>query len=104
MVNSRTMALTGLSILATYLCIKYDLIADMPTALIGLAVVLPLVFTISASFERRDKALIQYGSLNASLAMMFCTHKSWLGAANVDAPLRNQKVSDTSEELLTLIK
>ena len=65
---------------------------------------LPLVFTISASFERRNKALIQYGSLNASLAMMFCTHKSWLGAANVDAPLRNQKVSDTTEELLTLIK
>ena len=104
MVNSRTMALTGLSILATYLCIKYDLIADMPTALIGLAVVLPLVFTISASFERRDKALIQYGSLNASLAVIFYAHKSWLGAANVDAPLRNQKVSDTPEELLTLIK
>ena len=103
-VTFRTMALTGLSVLATYLCIKYDLIADMPTALIGLAVVFPLVFTISASFERRDKALIQYGSLNASLAMIFYAHKSWLSAANVDVPLRNQKVRDIIEELLALIK
>ena len=65
-VTFRTMAITGLSVLATYLCIKYDLIADMPTALIGLTVVFPLVFTISAPSERRDKALIQYGKLNAS--------------------------------------
>ena len=48
--------------------------------------------------------MIQYGSLNASLAVIFYAHKSWLGAANVDAPLKNQKVSDTTEELLTLIK
>ena len=63
---SGTTALTGLLLLGTYICIKYDLIAEMPTALIGLEVVFPLVFTISASFERRDKALIQYGSLKAA--------------------------------------
>lgn len=55
----------------------------MPTSLIGLAVVFPLVFSINASFQRRDQALNEYGSINAHRASLLFAHQSWLKGAKV---------------------
>ena len=69
-VSLRTFIISGLSIAATATCEYLLIVGDMPMSLIGLAVVFPLVFSINASFQRRDEALNQYGKINANLASL----------------------------------
>jgi hypothetical protein len=54
-----------MSVAATKACEVLGVVGEMPASLIGLAVVFPLVFSINASFQRRDQALNEYGSINA---------------------------------------
>ena len=75
--NLKVLLIALVSVLATYSCGYLGLIGDMPTSLIGIAVVFPIVFSINSAFQRRDKALEQYGIINANLASIFFTYNSW---------------------------
>ena len=75
--NFKVLLIVLVSLLATYLCDHLELIGDMPTSLIGIAVVFPIVFSINSAFQRRDKALEHYGIINANLASIFFTYNSW---------------------------
>mgnify|MGYP001421197881 FL=1 len=77
-ISIRTFLIIATSIGATASCEYFSIVGDMPTSLIGLAVVFPLVFSINASFQRRDEALQQYGTINANLASLYFAHKSWI--------------------------
>ena len=72
-ITPKTIAVCSLSILATVVCVENNLSAEIPVSLIGLTVVFPLVFTIAASFNRRDLALQQYGRITANLSSIFMT-------------------------------
>ena len=83
-VSLRTFIISALSIAATATCEYLSIVGDMPTSLIGLAVVFPLVFSINASFQRRDEALNQYGKINANLASLYFAHKGWANSNQSD--------------------
>ena len=83
-VSLRTFIISGLSIAATATCEYLLIVGDMPMSLIGLAVVFPLVFSINASFQRRDEALNQYGKINANLASLYFAHKGWTNSNQAD--------------------
>ena len=83
-VSLRTFLISGLSIAATATCEYLLIVGDMPMSLIGLAVVFPLVFSINASFQRRDEALNQYGKINANLASLYFAHKEWANSDQAD--------------------
>ena len=74
-INFRTIMIGLISASATFLCGYFSLTCDMPASLIGIAVVFPLVFSINASFQRRDLALNEYGELNARLVSLYFAHK-----------------------------
>ncbi len=74
-INLRTIIIGLVSATATFLCGYFSLTCDMPASLIGIAVVFPLVFSINASFQRRDLALNEYGELNARLVSLYFAHK-----------------------------
>ena len=82
-VSLRTFIISALSIAATATCEYLSIVGDMPTSLIGLAVVFPLVFSINASFQRREE-LNQYGKINANLASLYFAHKGWTNSNQAD--------------------
>ncbi len=77
-VDLQTILVTMLAIGSTYACEYYKLQADIPTSLIGLAVVFPIVFSISAAYRRREEALKYLGSLRAHAVALYYTHRDWV--------------------------
>ena len=73
--NLRMFLVSAISIFATVFCIENNITAEIPISLIGLSVVFPVVFTIGASFRRRDLALERYGKITANLASIYMAAK-----------------------------
>jgi predicted membrane chloride channel (bestrophin family) len=80
--NSLIVAL--LSVFITYLCITYEIYAEFPLTLIGIAVVFPIVFSISGAYARRERALKFYGTLKAHGRGIFFLTRDW--TPNADKP------------------
>jgi predicted membrane chloride channel (bestrophin family) len=57
-INFKTLVVTLLAIGATWTCIRFDITANFPLTIIGVAIVFPIVFSISGAFKRRERALI----------------------------------------------
>jgi hypothetical protein len=67
-----------LSVFSTYFCIRYEIYADFPLTIIGIAVVFPIVFSISTAYARREKALTHYANLKAHGRAMFFATRDWM--------------------------
>lgn len=78
LLSPNTIAVAIFSVIATYLCIRYDVYADFPLTLIGIAVVFPVVFSISGAYARRERALQYYGSLKAHGRSMYFASRDWI--------------------------
>ena len=76
-VDYHTWLVTGLSLLVVYLCRRFDYLVDLPTTLIGIAVVFPLVFSINSAYRRREDALSAFASLKAHGAALVFAHREW---------------------------
>jgi predicted membrane chloride channel (bestrophin family) len=72
-----SLAVAFLSVLATYFCIVYEIYAEFPLTLIGIAVVFPIVFSISGAYARRERALKFYGTLKAHGRGIFFLARDW---------------------------
>ena len=59
---------TAFACAATYLCIDHEIAADLPTSLIAVAIVFPIVFSINAAYTRREEALRYLGLVRATIA------------------------------------
>lgn len=85
----QTLVVSLLALGSTFACHYFELYADIPTALIGLAVVFPIVFSISAAYRRREEALRYFGGLKAHAVALYFAHRDWipgdkdLGSAHV---------------------
>ena len=51
-INYKTLIITALSIASTYLCLRYEWVADFPLTLIATAIVFPIVFSIGSQTAR----------------------------------------------------
>ena len=56
-INLKTLVITLLSVLSTFLCITYSISADFPLTLIATAIIFPIVFSINGAYKRREVAL-----------------------------------------------
>jgi predicted membrane chloride channel (bestrophin family) len=77
-VNWHTFVVSLLAIGSTALCLHLDLEAEIPTGLIGLAVVFPIVFSINAAYRRREEALGFFGDLKAHAMSIYYAHRDWI--------------------------
>jgi predicted membrane chloride channel (bestrophin family) len=75
--NLKTLTVTVLSLLATYLCMNNGIMADLPQTVIGIAVVFPIVFSIGTAFQRRENALRDYSSLKAHSRSIYLSSRDW---------------------------
>jgi len=65
--NSRTFLSLGISLVVSYATIAYDFQYNYDLALISIAIIFPLVFTIRSAFRGREKALEYLSSFKAGL-------------------------------------
>jgi len=78
LLNWQTAMVILLSVVATYLCITFDIVIELPTGLIGIAIVFPIVFSINAAYRRREEALRAFASLKAHAVALFYAHRDWV--------------------------
>lgn len=79
--NFKTLVIAVLAVTSTYLCQKFNLVANFPLTLIATAVVFPIVFSISGAYKRRENALDEYGSIKAHGRAIFFAARDWLEGA-----------------------
>lgn len=77
-INFKTILVAALSVLSTYFCIQYNLLADFPFTIIATAVIFPIVFSIGGAYKRRENALSQYGVMKAHGRAMYFAARDWL--------------------------
>ena len=77
-VDYQTIIVMLMSIVSTYLCKRFHLTADMPSGLIGVAIIFPIVFSINAAYRRREEALRYFASLKAHIVAIFYAHRDWV--------------------------
>ena len=78
LLNLQTAVVILLSVVATYLCITFNIVVELPTGLIGIAIVFPIVFSINAAYRRREEALRAFASLKAHCVALFYAHRDWV--------------------------
>jgi predicted membrane chloride channel (bestrophin family) len=75
--TGNTIMVAILSCLATLACFYFELYADFSLALIGIAVVFPIVFSINGAYKRREVALNLYGTLKAHGRCTYFAVRDW---------------------------
>ncbi len=78
LISWQTIIIIALSCIATYLSLRYDVAVDLPTALIGIAIVFPIVFSINAAYRRREEALGNFASLKSNAVALYYAHRDWI--------------------------
>ena len=92
-----------LSMISTILCDYYGLYADFPMTLIGIAVVFPIVFSISGAYKRRETALKHYGTIKSFGRAIYLANRDWFPARDKRSEKELKKILkkllDGSKEL-----
>jgi len=99
-IDSQTVIITFLAILSTYLCNRFGFYADLPSGLIGIAIIFPIVFSINSAYKRREEALKYFASLRAHAIAIFYAHRDWVP----DNPEHVVRVKKLIRSLLVTIK
>jgi predicted membrane chloride channel (bestrophin family) len=84
-INVQTGAVTAVSLLATWICLQNNWVINLPTGLIGIAIVFPIVFSINAAYRRREDALKAFASLKANMVALYYVHRDWTPGGDNEA-------------------
>jgi len=87
-VNVKSVTVTVLALISTYLCRRFNLVANFPLAIITTAVIFPIVFSIGGAYKRRENALREYGSLKAHGRAIFFAARDWPQQSDEDTKTR----------------
>jgi predicted membrane chloride channel (bestrophin family) len=104
-VNLRSVVISVLAVISTWLCLRYNIHGDFPLTLIATAIVFPLVFSINAAYTRREKALEEYGNLKAHGRSLYLASRDWVPSRdeNRDRDLKHalRGLLESSRDLFT---
>jgi len=81
-INFKSLVISALAVLSTWLCLRFGITANFPETLIATAIVFPLVFSISTAYGRREKALEEYGSIKAHGRALYFAARDWLAESD----------------------
>jgi len=100
-INYKTLVVTVLSVVSTWLCYNYHLIAKFPDMLVGVAIVFPVVFSIGSAYSRRETALQKLSDFKGHAIAIYFAAKDWGGQPGSTTHL---KVKDLIHEMLVLMR
>lgn len=78
-ITPHTVFMLVLTILATLICAKgiLDFSFDTSMSIVAVGTVFPLVFSVQASFQRRERALSELASLKSTIFSIYLMFKTW---------------------------
>jgi hypothetical protein len=91
-INYKTILVTVLSVISTYLCYTWGLTAKFPDMLVGVAIVFPVVFSIGSAYNRRENALQKFSDLKGHAIAVFYATRDWTNDKNNDLPNRVRSI------------
>lgn len=97
-VNLKSLLISILAVLSTYVCLVFGIVADFPLTLIATAIVFPLVFSISTAYNRREKALEEYGAIKANGRAIYLAARDWAEQPSTE---HRQAIKEALRQLLT---
>ena len=87
-INYKTFIITILGIISTYLCHHFQILANFPDMLVGVAIVFPVVFSIGAAYNRRENALKNFADLKGHAIAMYYATRDWPESKNSEISTR----------------
>ncbi len=87
-INYKTLIITMLAVISTYVCDRYDLTARFPDMLVGVAIVFPVVFSISSAYTRRETALQRLSDFKGHAVAIYYASRDWTSDKNNNLPER----------------
>src|SRR3954469_15611939 len=104
-INYKTFLITALSVLSTYLCIRYGLTAKFPDMLVGVAIVFPVVFSIGSAYTRRETALQRLSDFKGHAIAIYYATRDWPTEKESDLPFRvSQAIRDIMIQMKEMLK
>lgn len=100
-INRRTLAITLLSVLSTYFCIQFGIVAKFPDIMVSVAIVFPIVFSIGAAYSRRETALQRLADINGHAAALYYAARDWPTDPNNDLA---EQIRQLYHEMMLLMK
>jgi hypothetical protein len=91
-INYKTFIITILSVVSTYECYNYGLVASFPDMLVGVAIVFPVVFSIGSAYTRRETALQRLADFKGHVIAMYYATRDWPSDKNHDVPEQMRQV------------
>jgi len=88
----RCLFLSIAAVASTLLSIHMGWTADYPMALIGTAVIFPIVFSINSAYQRREQALGHYAQIKANLRSLYYALSHWHGGLSEEEDRRLREV------------
>lgn len=92
-----------LALAATYACVEFNITADLPTSLIAVAIVFPIVFSINAAYQRREQALRHLSRFQGFISALYFANRDWVGK-NEGALLAQHFAATGTSLIATLTK
>src|SRR5690606_3756464 len=91
-INLKTLIVTALSIISTYICYRNNLIANFPDMLVVVAIVFPVVFSIGSAYNRRETALQRFADFKGHAIAIYYAARDWTGIRDNDIPMQVREV------------
>jgi predicted membrane chloride channel (bestrophin family) len=76
-VDRHTVIVTALALTTTFLSNAFGIAANLPTSLIGIAIIFPIVFSIDAAYKRREEALRHFASFRSRAVAVYFAYRDW---------------------------
>ncbi len=87
-INYKTLIITALSVISTFVCYRNGLTAKFPDMLVGVAIVFPVVFSIGSAYKRRESALQRFSDFKGHSIALFYATRDWTTDKNNNLPER----------------
>jgi hypothetical protein len=100
-INYKTLIITALSVISTYICFHYGLTAKFPDMLVGVAIVFPVVFSIGSAYNRRETALQRFSDFKGHAIAIYYATRDWTTQKNHDLP---DRVRSLVNEMIVLMR
>ena len=100
-INYKTLIITTLSVVSTYICFRFGFLAKFPDMLVGVAIVFPVVFSISAAYTRREVALQRFSDFKGHAIAIYFASRDWTTDNDHELPAR---VRELVRELMIRIR
>ncbi|MEQ8426154.1 MAG: hypothetical protein RIA63_15650 [Cyclobacteriaceae bacterium] len=100
-INYKTLIVTVLSIISTYVCYRLNLVANFPDMLVGVAIVFPVVFSIGSAYNRRENALQRLADFKGHAVALYYASRDWPTDKSSDLPKR---IRELIRELFQLMR